>query len=150
MKYFAGALLMFVAGLWVTHMEGTHVTLTPIVRLRTIDGMFITFVQPGRFKSGECRATVNAFTESLDKTCARCVLEAADCHEKLDGVDRALAEREAVPFHTVEAKMFRIALAGPPATVLSQCREIASQMVRLGVEGSVCREPLGSPKLQGG
>jgi hypothetical protein len=141
-RYFALSLLLFVAGVALSQIDHDQEQFTPLVRLRTTEGMFITFVQPGTFPRRECSQTVAAFTQSLNKSCVNCVLESAQCHEKLEGLDRALARNESVPFHTVEAKVFRVAVAGPPATVLQECREIAAQMARFGIVGSYCREPL--------
>jgi hypothetical protein len=141
-KYATLALLLLLAGLGVMHVEREPERFTPLVRLRTVEGMFITFVQPGSYPRRECNQTVAAFTQSLNKSCVNCFLESAQCHEKLEGLDRALARNEPVPFHTVEAKVFRVAVAGPPATVLQECREIAAQMARFGIVGSYCREPL--------
>ena len=143
MKYAALALVLLLAGLGLMHVERAEPErFTPLVRLRTADGMFITFVQPGSFRRSECTETVSAFTQSLAKGCVNCVLESAQCHERLEGIDRALARNEPVPFHTVEAKLFRVAVAGPPGTVLQECRDIAAQMARFGLAGSYCREPL--------
>jgi hypothetical protein len=150
MKYFFLALLLFAAGVAVMQLDRDQERYTPVVRLRTTPGLFVTFVQPGIQTLSECMRTVEAFTASLDTSCANCVLESADCQEKLEGIDRALASNEEVPFHTVEAKPFRVSVAGPPGTVLTQCREIASQMARAGLQGSVCREPHAKFNEQGG
>jgi hypothetical protein len=149
-RYAVLAFLLAATGVALLYVEVHPERYTPIVRLRTDAGMFITFVQPGLFRRSECRATVDAFTATLGRSCPQCTVDSAGCHENLDGIDKALARNQVVPFHTVESKMFRVAVAGPPASVLSQCREIASQMARHGVEGSACREPLAKAKETGG
>lgn len=148
MRYICLALAMFVAGVGVTQLESERDGFTPVVRLRTVDGMFLTFVHPGTVRAVECRRIVHAFSDSITRVCPQCRLDSSGCQEQFVGVENALAQNEIVPFHTVEAPQFRIAVAGPPDSVLARCRLIAQQIVFAGVPNAICREPFFEAKAK--
>src|SRR5438105_3482952 len=54
LKYAVLAVLLFLTGVGLTRIQPEQRTFTPFVRLRTIDGMFMTFVQAPFDKRTEC------------------------------------------------------------------------------------------------
>lgn len=141
MKYFLLALLMLAAGIAVTQVEREPQDFTPVVRVRTTDGLFLTFVQNGMVKPGRCNDAVAAFSKVLQESCPTCVIESSGCPSVLEGMDKALSRKEHLPIYTVNTDAFRVAMVGPPHAVETECREMAAQMVRQGMKTAACNVP---------
>ena len=148
MKYVVLALLMLAAGLGLMHIEREPQFFTPLVRVRTTDGLFMTYVHRNPVSLIVCEQTVKTFTAVTEKSCPACVVESTACSQKLEGLDGALARNERVPLYTVDGNGFRVAMVGPPETVVAECREMASQMLSRGITTAACHMPGagGSPK----
>jgi hypothetical protein len=142
MKYAVLAVLLFIGGVTLAFVERQDQTFTPIVRVRSADGLYITLVQPRTSRRSACSATVDVFVKALDGTCATCAVESTDCATRLEGIDRALAAGERLPIYTVSAEGMRIGVVGPPHVVLSACEGMASQFVANGVKAATCIAPL--------
>jgi hypothetical protein len=140
MRYVLLALLLFAVGVTVAMLERDTQAFTPIVRVRSIDGLYITLVQPRTAKRSACAAVVERFEQALAQTCATCTIESTDCATRLEGIDQALAAGEGVPVFTVSAQGMRVGLLGPPPSVKAECEAMASQFVRSGVKAS-CVSP---------
>jgi hypothetical protein len=141
MKYFTLAAVLFLIGIGVTQLDREDQIFTPVVRLRTMDGLFITLVQKSSPKRNACREAIDRFVSALDTTCTTCFIESSDCATRLEGVDRALANNESLPVHTVSAEGIRVAVLGPPQLVQAQCEAMAAQMARLGMKSAACTFP---------
>ena len=142
MRYVVLAGLMFLLGGLLMTFEGDSTSFTPVVRVRSTDGLYMTLVQPRTSKRSACNATIDGFVKALDGTCATCAVESTDCATRLEGIDRALAAGERLPIYTVSAEGMRIGVVGPPHVVLSACEGMASQFVAHGVKAATCIAPL--------
>jgi len=140
-KYLVLAALLFIAGIGVTQLERETVPFTPVVRVRTVEGLFLTLVQPGTPSRSACNTAVQDLVDGFGKACANCVIESSDCASKLEGIDRALALNQPIPLYTISAQGFRISVLGPPQTVKAACEAIASQMVKGGLKTASCASP---------
>src|SRR3954470_12287894 len=125
MRYFVFALFMFAAGVALTHVERDPQALTPIVRVRTSEGLFVTYVQRAPLERSICNDVVQAFTGAITKACKNCMVESATCAIELEGIDRALARNEPLPLYTVRSQAFRIGIVGPPDAVRGECTDMA-------------------------
>jgi hypothetical protein len=141
MRYLVLAALMFVAGLALTRLEREPQTFTPVVRVRTENGLFITLLQRAVQKRSVCAAAVETLVVGFDKACAQCSIESTECAAKLEGVEAALARKEPVPFHVVASDEIRIGILGPPKSVEAQCERMASMMANGGVKSATCVRP---------
>lgn len=144
MKYFVLALLMFAAGVAITRIEPETPHVTPIVRLRTTGGLFITLVQSETKTKKLCTEANDRFVQPLIDLCPACEVLSSDCAEKLVGIEGALVRGEPVPVHTVGGAGFRAAVLGPPSTVNATCQALAVHMVKGGVNTATCRPPSGA------
>jgi hypothetical protein len=142
MRYFVFSLLMFAAGVALTQADREPQAFTPVVRVRTTDGLFVTFVQRGVFKRSSCNLSVETFSRVVKDACSRCTIESAGCASQLEGMDRALANDEPLPVYTVSANDVRIAIVGPLNSVQAECGEMAAQMVTKGIQNADCHIPV--------
>jgi len=142
MRYFVFSLLMFAAGVALTQVDREPHAFTPVVRVRTTDGLFITFVRRGVFNRSSCNLSVETFARVVKESCWPCMIESTGCSSQLEGVDRALANDERLPLFTVSANDFRIAIVGPPNAVQAECQEMAAQMIKKGLKNADCHNPV--------
>ena len=142
MRYVILALLLFAAAMILAQVERESLAFTPILRVRSIDGMYITLVQSRTARRTACAGVLDGFKQALARTCATCALEFADCATHLLGIDRSLASGERLPIFTVEAGSLRAGLLGPPRSVQAECEAMASQFVRSGLAPAACIAPL--------
>ena len=141
MRYIVLATLLFFVGVGLTQIERHEVSFTPLVRLRTTDGMFVTVIQPPSTKRATCSDAINRFIDHLGRSCAVCFVESSECATELKGLDRALAMDESLPLYRVSGQGLRIGILGPPSAVRAQCEVMASQMAKLGVRDAACTAP---------
>jgi hypothetical protein len=141
MKYLILSILLFVAGVTLAFVERQEQIFTPIVRVRSADGLYITLVQPRTLRRSACNAMVEGFKKALDGACPTCAVESSDCATKLEGIDRALADGERLPIYTVAAEGMRIGVVGPPHVVRVACEGMAVQFVANGAKTASCVEP---------
>ena len=141
MKYFVLALLLFLLGLLVSTFEKPPEPYYPVVRLRTADGFFMTFVENRVIGAKPCREAVDAFVDTLTKACETCDIESQECTPVLRGIDKALAEGKPLPIHRVSAQGLSIAVIGPPGKVRARCARIADGFVRQGMTSATCVFP---------
>jgi len=141
MKYFVLAFLLFLLGLLVSTFEPPPERYHPVARLRTADGFFMTFVQDRVEGAKLCREALDAFVETLGKSCPSCDIESQECATTLRGIDKALAERAPLPIYRVTTPQLGIALIGPPAKVRSRCERMADGLVARGMKSASCVFP---------
>jgi hypothetical protein len=141
MKYLVLAGLLFVLGIAITQIEREEALFTPVVRVRTADGLFFTVVQLRTSSKSTCSITVNELVGNFGKACDKCLIESSECALRLQGVDLALASAQPVPIYTVAAEGVRIGILGPPDTVKNICETIAGAMVSQGIKSASCAFP---------
>jgi hypothetical protein len=141
MKYVVLATLLFVGGVTLAYVERQEQIFTPIVRVRSAEGLYFTLVQPRTSRRSICRETVDGFVKALDAACATCAVESSDCATKLEGIDRSLADGKNLPIYTVAAEGMRIGVVGPPSVVQAACEGMAGQLVASGVKVAHCVAP---------
>jgi hypothetical protein len=140
-RYAALALVLLLAGVALWHFEREREIYTPIARLRSSDGLYMTIVQPGTARRSGCAAVLARFQEALKSTCPLCAVESAGCATDLGGIDRALARGERLPIYTISAQGIRVGLLGPPRSVHAECEAMASQFLRSGLQSASCVAP---------
>jgi hypothetical protein len=142
MKYLVLALTLLAAGLILGHVERESELYTPVVRIRSTDGLYMTMVQPRTARQNACAAVVQHFEQALKLNCEMCTVESASCATSLQGVEGALARGERLPIYTISAEGIRVGLLGPPRSVETECQAMASQFVRSGIRSAACIAPL--------
>jgi hypothetical protein len=147
MRYVALSGLLFILGLALTQIEREEMHFTPVVRVRTADGLFFTVVQPGTSSRNTCSTTVEELVGNFGKACGKCLIESSECASRLQGVDLALASAQPVPIYTVTAEGVRIGILGPPENVRHVCETIAGAMVNLGVKSASCAFPRSEARI---
>jgi hypothetical protein len=145
MKYAALAFSFFVAAVALWYVERDSEDYTPIVRVRSTDGLYITLLQARTAHRSGCTALLEHFQDSLPRTCAHCAVESSTCATSLEGIDRALAHGEPVPIYTVSASGIRAGLLGPPASARAECEAMATQLMRSGIQWAACVAPSPGP-----
>jgi hypothetical protein len=141
-KYVLLATLLFLAGITLAYVERQEQSFTPIVRLRSYDGLYMTLVQAQTSKRRACNRTIDEFVEALERTCPTCSVDSSECARKLDGIDGALARGDRLPIYTVAADGMRIGVVGPSQVVRAACEGMASQFVSNGSKGAACIAPV--------
>jgi hypothetical protein len=141
MKYAILAILLFIGGITLAYVERQDQAFTPIVRVRSAEGLFITLVQPPTSRRSSCSNTVDTFTKALNVACPTCAVESRDCATRLGGIDKALADGQRLPIYTVAAEGVRIGVVGPPNAVRAACEEMAIQFVTGGSKTAACMAP---------
>jgi hypothetical protein len=141
MRHAILATLMLATGLSLPLIQHEPQTFTPIVRVRSTEGLYITLVQSRADKRGACNARVGSFIDALGDSCPTCTIETSECATKLEGMDMALAEGKRLPIFTVSAGELRVGLLGPPHTVRAECEVMATQFVLSGLKTATCVAP---------
>ncbi len=144
MKYLVLAAILFVVGIALTQLERESNVFTPLIRIRTESGLFLTMVQSQTTKRSACTEAVEQMVRAFTKVCAACFVESTECATKLVGVDRALSANDRLPVYTITGEGFRIGILGPPSTVQAQCETMASRMVQSGLKRTACVPPVSS------
>ena len=141
MKYLVLAILLFLCGAGLTQIKiEDEQAYVPVVRTRTTEGLFLTFLHERVADRRACQQTFERFA-GVVRPCANCAIESMVCATELAGVDKAVAEDRPVPVYTVVGERVRISLVGPPHRVRSECEGIADQMVLNGLKTAACIYP---------
>jgi hypothetical protein len=69
MKYLVLALTLLAAGLILGHVERESELYTPVVRIRSTDGLYMTMVQPRTARQNACATVVQHFEQALKLNC---------------------------------------------------------------------------------
>src|SRR5688500_5808839 len=101
MRYGLLAALLLIAGITLTQLEREDPAYTPVLRVRTDSGLFVTMVPAVNGKKATCSEAVNSVVTQIKNSCPFCYVESAECAAKLAGMDRALAAGETLPVHTI-------------------------------------------------
>jgi hypothetical protein len=144
MKYVVLAILMFLLGALLTTFRPEDPMLIPIVRMRSPEGYFVTYVRD-RVRGGKaCQAEIKSYVEPLKSACPDCSIESSACASELAGMEKALAENRPLPVYVVRSEGIRMSVVGPPQRVKVWCEIVAAQIVRNGLRTAACVYPGGS------
>ena len=145
MKYVVLATVLFLDGVELTWVRFARPALTPVVRLRTSDGFYVTLLQPRTAEKQRCTAAIERFEHTIQNSCPGCYVESTDCAVQLAGIEDALASGDPLPVYTVAAGETRMAILGPPGKVRAWCKTVAAQMASHGMPAAACVEPQPTP-----
>jgi hypothetical protein len=141
MKYVVLAVLLFAAGVSLIFVERAEQHFTPIVRMRTDNGLYMTFLQDSLDKRVACLNSVENLVHELYASCPTCSIESTDCPAQVQGMESALANKAPAPLYVVASEKLRIGILGPPASVRARCELMATVMTQLGLKSAVCIPP---------
>lgn len=141
MKYVVLAVLMLLLGILVTTFKPAEPMLTPIVRMRSPEGFFVTYVRDRVQGSKACQEEIRIYVEPLQEACPACAIESSACASELVGMEKALAESLPLPVYVVRSEGIRMSVVGPPQRVKVWCETVAAQIVRNGLRTASCVYP---------
>jgi hypothetical protein len=141
MRYAVIAAILFIIGFGLTLIERPGVRFTPIVRVRTGNGLYMTFLQNSLEKRHLCLIAVEKLAQELYNTCPSCSVESSGCPDQVQGIESTLANNRPVPLYVVSTDEIRIGILGPPASVRARCEQMASVMLQGGLKSAVCIPP---------
>jgi hypothetical protein len=141
MRYAVLAAVLFVAGVSLVFVDRAEQHFTPIVRMRTDNGLYMTFLQDSMDKRVACLNSVETLVHELYASCPTCSIESTDCPARMEGMESILARKGPVPLYVVAADDIRIGILGPPASVRARCELMASVMTQGGLKSAVCIPP---------
>lgn len=141
MRYLLLALLLLGAAVMLAYPERERQAFTPLVRVRSADGLYITVVHPAVARRAECAHRLARFEAELRSTCSACTVESSDCARELAGIDRSLAGGESLPIFAVHAGALRAGVLGPPRFVQAACEAMASELAKSGLKAATCVAP---------
>lgn len=141
MRYAVLAVILFALGTSLIWLDPGQKHFTPIVRMRTDNGLYMTFLQNSVEKRVLCLNAVEKLVHELYKTCPTCSIESTDCPAQVQGMESTLAHKGPAPLYVVAADEIRIGILGPPASVRERCELMASVMTQGGLKSAVCIPP---------
>jgi hypothetical protein len=141
MKYVVLAILMLLLGILLTTFKPEDPMLIPIVRMRSPQGFFVTYVHDRVQGSRACQEEIRVYVEPLQTACPDCSIESTACASELVGMEKALAEGKPLPVYVVGAEGLRMSVVGPPQRVKIWCEVVATQIVRNGMKTASCIYP---------
>ena len=77
MKFVVLAILMLLLGILVTTFKPAEPMLTPIVRMRSPEGYFVTYVHDRVQGSKACQEEIRTYVEPLQQVCPACAIESS-------------------------------------------------------------------------
>lgn len=138
------AVLMFFLGVLTTSFKPHDPMVIPVVRMRSPEGFFVTYVHDRVAGHKACRKEVQIYVEALLKPCPACSIESSECATSLYGLEKALVEDRPLPVHVVRSAAIRMAVVGPPQRVRAWCETVAAEIVRRGLITAACVYPDGA------
>ena len=141
MRYGLLALALLAAAVALWQAEHEREQYTPIVRIRSSDGLFMTMIQKSTARQSSCAAMLDRFEAALRATCPICAVESTGCAIVLEGIEQALARGERMPIYTISAEGIRVGLLGPPRSVQAECEAMAREFMRNGLPSASCVAP---------
>jgi hypothetical protein len=143
MQYVVLAILMLLLGILVTTFKPADPMFIPIVRMRSPEGFFVTYVRDRVQGSKACQSEIRTYVEPLQAACPACAIESSACATELVGMEKALAENRPLPVYVVRTEGLRMSVVGPPQQVKVWCESVAAQIVRNGLPTAACVYPSG-------
>lgn len=113
----------------------------PVVRLSSPDGLTYIAVQDALQERQACGAANERFLRPVKRGCKACQVIVARCERHLEGLELAVHEHRSIPYHLVSGPGVRMAIEGPEAAARASCEQIASEMVRGGLQLAACVPP---------
>ena len=141
MKYIVLAILMFLLGALLTTFRPPESFYSPVVRMRSPAGFFVTYLRERVQGTKACHAEIDEYVEPLVKACPDCSIESTECATQLNGIEKALADDNPLPVYTVRAEGVRMSVVGAPRQTRLWCEAVASEMVKRGLSTAACVFP---------
>lgn len=141
MKYVVLAILMFILGALLTTFKPPEPELIPIVRMRSPQGFFVTYIRDRVSGHQLCKDEVQLYVDSLAKACPECTIESSECTTSLVGMEKALADEQPLPVHVVRSEGINMSVVGPPRLVRTWCETVAAAIVKHGMPTAACVYP---------
>jgi len=141
MKQAIIAALLIAAGAVLAHLHVVAQTYYPVVHVTTPEGLEYTAVFEPTDERRACGAKNDGFVAPFKSMCKDCEVIVARCERELDGLELALSEGKAIPYHRVFAPGLRVAISGPADIAKQGCDYIAAELIKRGTRPVACVYP---------
>lgn len=135
------AVVLLGAGLALAQLYVESVAYYPVVKISSPGGLEFTLVHDATGNRKACAAANKEFLDPIKAECKECTLIYARCERELKGAELALSRRQALPFHMVSASNMRLLVTGPSRIAKRACEELASNIVKIGLQSATCLYP---------
>ncbi len=141
MKQTIIAALLIAAGAVLAHMHVVAQTYYPVVHVTTPEGLKYTAVFDRTDERRACGAKNDRFVAPFKAMCKACEVVLARCERELAGLELALTEGKAIPYHRIYAPGLRVAISGPADMAKLGCDTIARGLTAQGMRSVACIYP---------
>ena len=141
MKQAVIAAALIAAGAFLAHLHVVAQTYYPVVHVTTPEGLEYTAVFDRTDERRTCGAKNDGFVAPFKSMCKECAVVQARCERELEGLELALSEGKAIPYHRVFAPGLRVAISGPADIARQGCDYIAAELVKRGTLSAACVYP---------
>lgn len=141
MKQAIIAVLLVAAGAVLAHLHVAAQTYYPVVHVTTPEGLRYMAVFDLTDERTACGEKNDRFLQSFKLMCDECKVLTARCERELSGLDLAIAQGAAIPYHRVFAPGLRVAIAGPSEMAKLGCDTIAKGLNARGMREVACVYP---------
>jgi len=141
MKQAIIAALLVAAGAVLAHLHVVAQTYYPVVHVTTPEGLHYMAVFDRTDERVACGEKNDRFLEPFKLMCDDCKVVTARCERELSGVDLAISQGLAIPYHRVYAPGLRVAIAGPAEMAKLGCDTIAKGLTARGMRQVACIYP---------
>ncbi len=135
------ALVLLGAGLALAQLYVEAVAYFPVVKISAPGGLEFTIVHDATASRQACGAANREFIDPIRSECKECKVVYARCERELKGAELALLRRQALPFHMVSASNMRLLVSGPSKVAKRACEDLASNIVKNGLQTATCLYP---------
>ena len=135
------ALVLLGAGVALAQLYVEAVAYFPVVKIASPGGLSFTIVHDALGSRQACGSANREVLDPIRADCKECKLVYARCERELKGAELALLQRKAVPFYIVSASNVRLLVTGPPAVARRACEDLASNIVKSGLQTATCLYP---------
>ena len=135
------AIVLLGAGLALAQLYIEAVAYYPVVKISSPGGLEFTLVHDATGNRQACGAANREFLDPIRAQCKECKMVYARCERELKDAELALHQRKASPFHVVSASNMRLLVTGPAAVARRACEDLASNIVKNGLQTATCLYP---------
>lgn len=135
------AALLAGAGAVLAHMHVVAQTYYPVVHVTTPEGLKYTAVFDPTPERRACGDKNDRFVAPFKAMCKECEVVLARCERELGGLELAINEDKAIPYHRVYAPGLRVAISGPADMAKLGCDTIARGLTAQGMRSVSCVYP---------
>jgi len=129
------ALVLLGAGVALAQLYVESVAYFPVVKIASPGGLGFTIVHDALGSRQSCGTANREVLHPIRADCKECKLVYAK------GAELALLQRKALPFYMVSASNIRLLVTGPPAVARRACEDLASNIVKSGLQTATCLYP---------